>query len=291
MTNYTHGLFDPFLHFEFMRRALVAALCLSAGTAPLGVILTHRRLSLIGDTMSHAVLPGAAIGYMIAGFSLVHMSIGGLVAGLLVAFLSGITSRATGQGEDTSLAAFYLISLALGVILIAVKGSTLDLLHILFGSLLAVNDTALLLMASITTLTLITLAVIYRGLIAECLDSAFLKTMGGNGAVYHLAFLILVVLNLIGSFMALGTLMSVGLLILPAASARFISNQVPQMMALALGIAAFSSVAGLLVSYHWSVPSGPSIVLVAGEIYIICLLCGPVNGVLTRKLKHRHLTR
>lgn len=282
---------DPFTQYEFMRRALVACLCVSASAGPLGIILTHRRLSLIGDTMSHAVLPGVAIGFIVAGYSLVAMSIGGFVAGLVVAGLSGITSRATGQGEDTSLAGFYLISLALGVLIIAAKGSTLDLMHILFGSLLAVNSTALLLMAGIATLSLLTLAVIYRGLITECFDATFLKSMGGSGAVYHLTFLVLIVLNLIGSFMALGTLMGVGLLILPAAAARFLFSQVPQMMVAASGIAMLASVSGLLVSYHLGTPSGPSVVLVAGFIYIAAMLFGPASGVLTLKLKHRHLTR
>lgn len=284
-------LIQPFTEFSFMRRALVACLALSFSGAPLGVILIHRRLSLIGDTMSHAVLPGAAIGYLIAGFSLVTMSIGGIIAGLIVALLSGIITRATSQSEDTSLASFYLISLALGVLLISLHGSNVDLIHILFGSILAVNDAGLYAIAGISTATLLTLAFIYRGLVAECLDPVFTRAVGARGAVYHVAFLIMVVINLIGNFMALGTLMSVGLMILPAAASRFLTTQAPQMMAYSILLALASSAIGLLLSYHYSLPSGPAIILSAGTFYVLALVFGPVGGILSNLPKNHHLTR
>ncbi len=286
-----HLLFEPFIDYSFMQRALVACFALSIGAAPIGVILTHRRLSLIGDTMSHAVLPGAAIGYMIAGFSVIAMSIGGLIAGLLVAFLSGLTARRTQMSEDTSLAAFYLISLALGVLLISQHGNNLDLMHILFGSILAVNDAALILIASITTFTLIMLALIYRGLFAECLDPLFLQSVEGKGSLHHMIFLLLMVLNLIGGFMALGTLMAVGMLILPAAAAKFWANRLPHLMGIAAIITLCSGYIGLLVSYHYGAPSGPAIILAAGGFYIFSILFGRSGGMITKLFKHKHYTR
>lgn len=286
-----HLLFEPFIDYSFMQRALVACFALSIGAAPIGVILTHRRLSLIGDTMSHAVLPGAAIGYMIVGFSVIAMSIGGLVAGLLVAFLSGLTARRTQMSEDTSLAAFYLISLALGVLLISQHGNNLDLMHILFGSILAVNDAALILIASITTFTLIMLALIYRGLFAECLDPLFLQSVEGKGSLHHMIFLLLMVLNLIGGFMALGTLMAVGMLILPAAAAKFWANRLPHLMGIAAIITLCSGYIGLLVSYHYGAPSGPAIILAAGGFYIFSILFGRSGGMITKLFKHKHYTK
>lgn len=284
-------LFEPFIDYSFMRRALVACFALSIGAAPIGVILTHRRLSLVGDTMSHAVLPGAAIGYMIAGFSVIAMSIGGLIAGLVVAFLSGITSRRTQMSEDTSLAAFYLISLALGVLLISQHGNNLDLMHILFGSILAVDNAALILIASITTVTLLTLSLIYRGLFAECLDPLFLQSVEGRGSLHHMIFLLLMVLNLIGGFIALGTLMAVGMLILPAAAARFWANRLPHLMAIAALITICSGYIGLLISYHYGAPSGPAIILAAGGFYIFSILCGRSGGVILQFFKPKHFVR
>ena len=110
-----HSLIDPFVDFAFMRRALVGCLALSLSAPPIGVFLMLRRMSLMGDAMSHAILPGAAIGYLLAGLSLFAMSLGGFAAGIAVALLAGLVARTTVLREDASLAAFYLCSLALGV--------------------------------------------------------------------------------------------------------------------------------------------------------------------------------
>lgn len=184
---------QPFVEFEFMRRALLGCLAISLSAAPVGVFLMLRRMSLTGDVMAHAILPGAAIGFLIAGLSTEAMTIGGIVAGCLVALLSGIVSRSTNVAEDSSMAAFYLISLALGVLIISVNGSQVDLLHVLFGSALALDNDALVLLLSIATLTLITLAVLFRPLVVECVDRQFLQTVSGMSPVAHLCFLVLVV--------------------------------------------------------------------------------------------------
>src|SRR5258706_6634684 len=159
-------LVEPLIGYAFMRRALVACLALAMGSGPIVVFLVLRRMSLMGDAMSHAVLPGAAIGFIFAGLSLGAMSVGGLVAGLLVALLAGITWRTTILREDASLAGFYVASLALGVLLVSIYGSAVDLLHVLFGSILAVDDEGLFFVAAVASITLITLALIYRPLVA-----------------------------------------------------------------------------------------------------------------------------
>jgi zinc/manganese transport system permease protein len=148
-----HRLIDPFLEFAFMRRALVGCLALSLGGPPIGVFLVLRRMSLMGDAMSHAILPGAAIGFLIAGLSLFAMSLGGFIAGITIAVLAGVVSRSTVLREDASLAAFYLMSLALGVLIVSIRGSSVDLLHVLFGTVLALDDAALILIAAIATLS------------------------------------------------------------------------------------------------------------------------------------------
>ena len=189
--------FAPFAEFEFMRRALVGAMALALAGAPVGVFLILRRMSLTGDAMAHAILPGAAIGYLIAGLSLGAMTAGGMIAGFVVAIASGAVARATALREDASLAAFYLISLALGVTIVSLKGSNIDLLHVLFGNVLALDDATLILLASISSLTLLGLSALYRPLVLETVDPSFLASVSRAGAPAQLIFLGIVVMNLV----------------------------------------------------------------------------------------------
>jgi zinc/manganese transport system permease protein len=183
------SLLEPFIEFPFMRRALVATLALSMGCAPIGCVLVLRRMSLVGDAMAHAVLPGAAAGFLLAGMSLPAMSLGGFVAALAVALAAGFVTRSTPQREDASFAAFYLIALALGVLLVSLRGSQVDLMHMLFGSVLAVDDVALLQIAVVASVTLWALALMYRPLVLESFDPGFLRSVGGPGARAHMLLL------------------------------------------------------------------------------------------------------
>ena len=271
---------EPFAAYGFMRRALVGCVGISVGATPIGVFLMLRRMSLTGDAMAHAILPGAAVGYLIAGLSLTAMTVGGLVAGMAVALFSGFVSRATPLREDASLAAFYLVSLAAGVLIVSMRGSNVDLMHVLFGTVLALDDAALILLCAIASLTVLTLAALFRPLVLECADPQFLRSVSGLSAVTHFAFLALAVLNLVGGFHALGTLMIVGIMILPAAAARFWSTTVGGMLVVAVAVAIGASLAGLLLSYHNSLPSGPAIILSAGVAYALSLVIGPVGGLL-----------
>ena len=279
---------EPFAQYAFMRRALVATLALSMGSAPMGTLLVLRRMSLVGDAMGHALLPGAALGFLVAGFSLAAMSAGGFAAALAVALAAGFVTRTTSQREDASFAAFYLIALALGVMLVSTRGSSVDLMHLLFGSILAVDDAALLLIAGVASLTLVVLAVIYRPLVVECLDPGFLRNVGGHGSLVHGAFLMLTVANLVAGFQALGTLMAVGLMMLPATAARFWAGELWRLALVAAGIAAASGFLGLLLSFHAQWPSGPAIVLVAGAAYLASVVAGPRDGLLWRQLRRAH---
>jgi zinc/manganese transport system permease protein len=279
----------PFAEFEFMRRALVGTLALTFGAAPIGVFLMLRRMSLIGDAMAHAILPGAAIGFLLAGLSLFAMAGGGLVAGFVIAVGAGLIARSTGLKEDASLAAFFLISLALGVTIVSVKGSNVDLLHFLFGSVLAVDNAALLLIVGITSVSLVILALIWRPLVLECVDPGFLRSVSRAGGVAHMAFLALVVMNLVGGFQALGTLLAVGIMMLPAVTSRFWARDITAMIGVAVGSAALAGYAGLLVSYHANLPSGPAIILVAGALYALSVLFGPAGGLIWLVVPRRHL--
>src|SRR5215218_10411897 len=259
-------LFGPFIEFEFMRRALAGTVALALGAGPIGVFLMLRRMSLVGDAMAHAILPGAAIGFLLSGLNLFAMTAGGLIAGFVVALAAGLIARATELKEDASLAAFFLISLAVGVTIVSLKGNNVDLLHFLFGSVLALDDPTLLLIAGIASVSLAVLAVIYRPLVLECVDPGFLRSVSRAGAPAHLAFLALVVLNLVAGFHALGTLLAVGLMMLPAVIGRFWVRDITAMILVAIASAMLSGYAGLLLSYQVSIPSGPAIILVAGGL-------------------------
>jgi len=273
---------EPFIEFSFMQRALWGCLVLSLSATPIGVFLTLRKMSLTGDAMAHAILPGAAIGFLVAGVSITAMTIGGVIAGCIVAVLAGVVARHSSAEEDSSLAAFYLLSLASGVLIISAKGSNMDLLHVLFGSVLALNNDALILLTSIATVSLVSLALLYRPIVFECVDPAFFRSVSKLSAIAHFSFLLLVVLNLVAGFHALGTLMAVGLMILPAAVARFWTEKLGTMIVIAFVTSVISCYFGLFLSYHASFATSPAIVLVMGIIYIISLLIGKRGGVLVR---------
>lgn len=289
LLNLNVTLIQPFIEYGFMRRALVASLAISLGSAPIGVLLMLRRMSLVGDAMSHAILPGAAIAFLLVGsLSPVAMGLGGLLAGLAVALLSGLVSRTTPLREDASFASFYLGSLALGVLIVSRHGSNIDLLHVLFGTILAVDPTSLFLIGIIVSITLVFLAAIYRPLVVECFDPGFLRAVGEKGAVYHCVFLFLVVINLVAGFQALGTLMAVGMMMLPAAIAQLWARRLPSMIAIAVLAAMISGYFGLVASFHMRLASGPAIILIASIIYVFSLLTGPF-GVLRRIFPRPHL--
>jgi zinc/manganese transport system permease protein len=279
----------PFGEFEFMRRALVGVCALALGAGPIGVFLMLRRMSLVGDAMAHAILPGAAIGFLVSGLSLLAMSTGGMIAGFVVALLAGIVARTTELKEDASLAVFFLISLAIGVTIVSLKGTNIDLLHFLFGSVLALDDPTLILMAASATMTLIVLALIYRPLVIECVDPGYLRSVSRAGTPVHLLFLALVVINLVSGFQALGTLLAVGIMMVPAAIGRFWARDITAMIAIAVLSGMISGYAGLVLSFHSGVPSGPAVILVAGIIYALSLAFGSVGGLVRQLVPRRHL--
>ncbi len=284
-------LLAPFIEFGFMRRALVGCLALSLGATPVGVFLMLRRMSLAGDAMSHAILPGAAIGYLIAGLSLPAMTIRGLLAGLTVAVLSGGVARNSVIKEDTSLATFYLISLSAGVLIISLRGSSVDLLHVLFGSVLALDDATLLLLAGFTSLSVVALALGLRLFVLEGCDPAFLARVSRLGPLAHYGFMVLLVLNLVAGFHALGTLMAVGMMILPAAAARLWVCDIGPLLLIAVLIAISGSFVGLLLSYYANLPAGPAIVLALGACYLLSLAVGTLGPLASRWRSGWHFER
>jgi len=283
------ALTAPLAEPDAMRRALAAMFALSLSAATLGLILMLRRMSLIGDALSHAILPGVAIGFLIAGASVFAMATGGLIAGFLITIGAGLVARATALKEDASLAAFFLISLALGVAIVSVKGSDEDLVHLLFGSVLSIGNAALLFIAGVASVSLVALALIWRPLVLDCVDPGFLRSVSRAGGAAHVAFLALMVLNLVGGFLVLGTLLAVGLMMLPAFIARFWARDLTVMMVVAVGSAIISGFVGLFVAARAGLPAGPAIILVAGALYLLSVVAGTVGGLIWLLLPRRHL--
>ena len=265
-------LIGPFEAFSFMRIALVASFALALANGPIGTILLMRRESLSSNVLSHAVMPGAALGFLYAGYSLAALSFGGLMTGLVVAGLAALKTSSKPRRQDVNLIVFYLVSLSFGTLIVAARGSQADLMHVLFGTVLAIDVTALLLIASVASITLLVIAALYRPLAVESFDPAFLRAVGGGGGVFRAVFITLVVLNLVASFQAFGTLLAIGPMLLPAAAAACWTRKVWPMIALASVIGMAAALAGLLISYYANLPSGPAIVISAGLIYGISLL-------------------
>ena len=283
-------LIGPFSDYVFMQRALVGSLAVCLGSVPVGIFMTLRQMSLTGDAMAHAILPGAAIAYLLSGLSLVALTLGGLVAGLVVAALAGWVARSTHLKEDTSLAAFYLVSLALGVLVISLKHSNVDLFHVLFGNILALDNAALWLLASIATISMLFMAFLYRPLVIECVDPSFLRRSGRASSVAHYGFLFLMVINLVGGFHALGTLMAIGIMILPSAAARFWAKTLDGILMTSVLVSIAGCYAGLLLSFYFDLPAGPAIVLSLGVVYMTSIFIGFNGGLFEKYYSGRHLT-
>ncbi len=285
-----NDVLGPLVDYAFMRHALAGGVALALASAPLGVFLVLRRMSLTGEAMAHAVLPGVAVGYLIAGMSLSAMAIGGLIAGLLVALLAAALARLTNLREEASLAGLYLVALALGAVILSASGRPLDLLHVLFGSILALDQTSVLVLAGLATIVLGAFAALYRMLAIETVDPNFFRAASGLGPWVSAAFLGLVAATLVAGFQAMGTLMGAALMVLPAAGARLWTERLDAMIALASLAAVLAVIAGLATAYHFSWPAGPSVALAAGGFFLGSTLFGRIGGLVPRLLAQRHLS-
>ena len=261
-----------------MRRAFVATTVLSASVAPVGAFLVLRRLSLAGEAMAHAITPGVVIGFVLGGLSVTSLLVGGLVAGIGVAASAALLARRTILRADASLASLYLIALALGIFILSAAGSAVPLKSFLFGSILGIDDASMLLVGGVATVTLLACAVLLRPLVASTCDPVFFEARARRPWLVEQAFMLLLVLNLLAAFKTLGTLMAVGLMILPATAARYWAATITGQLCLSFAAALLSCWIGLTLSYLLpETPSGPAIVLVAGAIFALSAAFGPLG--------------
>ncbi|NRB04595.1 MAG: metal ABC transporter permease, partial [Rhodobacteraceae bacterium] len=259
-------------------RAFVATTVLSASVAPIGAFLVLRRLSLAGEAMAHAITPGVVIGFVVAGLSVTSLLVGGLLAGVVAAALTALLARKTILRSDASLASIYLIALAAGIFILSAAGSAVPLKSFLFGSILGIDDSSMMLVGGVATVTLVSFAFLLRPLIISTCDPIFFEAQTKRPWLIEQAFMLLLVLNLLAAFKTLGTLMAVGLMILPATSARYWSSTITGQLGLTFFFALASCWVGLTLSYLFpETPSGPAIVLTAGGFFLISVLLGPLG--------------
>ncbi|MDB1145059.1 MAG: metal ABC transporter permease [Alcaligenaceae bacterium] len=263
---------EPFISNANLQNILIAGTFLSLSAGPIGLFLIMKRLSLVADALSHGILPGIAIAFLLSSASILWMTIGGIIAGCIVAMGASWIARNTTLQEDHSFSVLYLISLSLGLLLISLHGEDDEhLMHILFGSAEHITQYTLYFMASISIISITLLTLLQRGLVIDSVDPLFMRQINGKGGMIHSLFLILFVLNLVAGFQILGTILVIGMMLLPATTSKlcFERRNTQMIGAIAFGIA--NLYVGLLTSYHLHTQIPATIILISGVVYLISL--------------------
>jgi zinc/manganese transport system permease protein len=278
-------LITPF-SYGFMQRALLSAALLSLSGGLLGCILVLRRLSLMGDALSHSLLPGIAAGWLLFGPSTPALFAGALFAGLLTALGSALVSRLTRVKEDAAFGSLFIVFFGAGVALLSRLPTRLNLEHFLFGNILGVSGVDLRLAAAASGATLLAFGVFHRSILLETFDPTFNRATGGRGGLVHLGLLALTVLNLVAALQTMGVVLALGLFLLPAVSAYLWCDHFGGLLGLAVVLALICSASGILLSYHAGIASGAAVVLCLGAVFLASVLGSPRYGVASRLLEY-----
>lgn len=254
---------EPFLEFDFLRRALFESVILSLSFSVIGLVLVTRRLSLIGDTLSHAMLPGVVIAFLLGGTGFYSLFLGGWITGFLLLAAAAWLSRRRSIEGDAVLALFAVFSVAVGILIASHTRTTTEILHLLFGNILSIDRDLLTVSAVIGAVTWSVLLIGYRSYFSALVDPAFFQSLRGPKTLGFAALLALFAANLTVGFAGLGAMMTVGLLIVPSLVGRRLAGSPLGMVVVSALFAMLVSLIGVLLSYHAEVPSGPAIVAVA----------------------------
>jgi zinc/manganese transport system permease protein len=271
-----------------LKTAAAGALSLAFGGAPLGVLLIARRMSLMGDALSHGILLGAAAAFLVAGRDPLALTLGALAAALVVTGLSSLLARTRRLPEDAAFAVVYLPALAAGVVLMSRKAGSEALEAMLFGAAGSLDRGGLILAAGAASASLIALALFIRGFVAESVDPGFTRAEGAGGRL-HLLFMMLVALNLVAGFRAFGALMTVALMMIPAAGARFWARGWAGQAGVAIAISALASGAGLVIAAMAGVEPGAVMTLCAAALFAASGLVGLNGGLIVTLAGRRRL--
>jgi zinc/manganese transport system permease protein len=275
-----HDLLIAPFSYEFMRRGVLSAMLLGVSGGLLGCVLVLRRLALMGDALSHSLLPGVAAAWLLFGTSTVALFFGGLIAGLLTALGSALLSRLTRIKEDAAFGSLFIVFFGAGVALISKLPTRLNLSDFLFGNVLGVSSADLRLALVVSVCTAAAFILFYRSILLETFDPVFHRATGGRGGLVHMGFLTLTVLNLVAAMQTMGIVLALGLFLLPAVSAYLWCDRFIAMLLVSVGVAVAGSFVGILVSFHAGLASGAAIVLCLGAFFIFSALLSPRYGAL-----------
>ena len=275
-----HDLIVTPFSYEFMRRALLSAVLLGVSGGLIGCVLVLRRLALMGDALSHSLLPGVAAAWYFFGTSTTALFFGGLAAGLLTALGSALLSRMTRVKEDAAFGSLFIVFFGAGVALVSKLPSRVNLTDFLFGNVLGVSTGELRLASAVSLLTVSVFVIFYRSVLLETFDPVFHRASGGRGGLVHMGFLTLTVLNLVAAMQTMGIVLALGLFLLPAVSAYLWCDRFMTMLLVSICIAVADSAVGILLSFHAGLASGASIVLCLGLVFVLSALFSPRHGAL-----------
>ncbi|HFZ5601305.1 TPA: metal ABC transporter permease [Staphylococcus aureus] len=253
--------------YQFLNRALITSIIVGIVCGTVGSLIVLRGLSLMGDAMSHAVLPGVALSFLFG----IPMFIGALITGMIASIFIGYITSSSKTKPDAAIGISFTAFLASGIIIISLINTTTDLYHILFGNLLAITNSAFLTTIVIGSIVLILIIIFYRPLMISTFDPTFSRMSGLNTTLLHYFVMLLLSLVTVASIQTVGIILVVALLITPASTAFLISKKLYSMMIIASLISVISSIVGLYYSYTYNIPSGATIVLCTFVIYIITL--------------------
>lgn len=256
----------PFLDNAFMQRALLAGVLVSVACAVVGTFVVLRGLAFIGDALAHGVLPGVAGALLLGLPGLLGAAVG---AGIMIGGVSLVTARSR-LSSDAAIGLLFVGLLALGVVMVSSSDSfSGDLIGILFGELLGIDRTDLLLQAAATAVVCVVGAALSRPFLLLCFDADLARTMGYRAGLHHLVMLALIAATVVVSFQTVGTLLVFGMLLAPAGIGALVARRVGAMMAIAAVVGALATYLGLLASYHWRTAAGASVVLAAVAMFFV----------------------
>ncbi len=280
--DFIQDLFD----YEFMRRAFITSVVVGIICGIIGSFIVLRGMALMGDAISHAVLPGVAISYMIG----INYFYGAAVVGILSALGIGIINQNSRVKSDASIGIVFSAAFALGIVLITIAKSATDLTQILFGNVLAVRPSDMWLTIVIGVIVLVAVFLFYKELLVSSFDETMAAAYGLKTRMIHYGIMVLLTLVTVASLRTVGVILVVSMLITPASTAYLLTNRLSTMIGLAAFFGALSSVIGLYISNMSDLPSGPIIAMATTGIFILAFLFAPKQGVVWRKLrvnKHR----
>ena len=275
--NFINGLYE----FHFLQNSLVTAVVIGIVSGAVGCFIILRGMSLMGDAISHAVLPGVAISYILG----INFFIGAIAFGLLSSLIITYIKNNSLIKGDTAIGITFSSFLALGIILIGVANSSTDLFHILFGNILAVQDIDKWLTIGVSIFVLIVIALFFKQLLITSFDPLMAKAIGMKVNFYHYLLMVLLTLVSVTAMQSVGTILIVAMLITPAATAYLYTNSLKKMLILSSSIGAISSVLGLFIGYTFNIAAGSSIVITSAIIFSVSFLISPKQKFIRKRVK------